>query len=300
MISGEGVREYFVHIRRIYMKNRLTKSRAIYSVNRALPIPEAKELDLLEIEEIASHLMNEVQRMYPHIQYVRNLLERFNSSDISILLDDEGNTLLHICAWHNHAEIIEMILEHPIGFNILDIMNENEETALCIALEQESTESAEILIRSGANLHIGTMPPLIAAIKSDMYDIAQLLINYECDIHAMETLKRTSLIWAIEKRMIQIALKLIEMGVSLDEVDFNGDTALTKSCKQPACESIISALLQAGANTRIPDRDGRLPGQIAQSWVRKRHPELNGNKQILQESYMNMLLAMRKEMEEIW
>jgi hypothetical protein len=129
------------------MKNRLIKSRAIYSVNRALPMPNAIELSLLEDEEIASLLFHEVQRMYRYIQFVQNLLERIISSDYQMMIDEEGITILHKCAWHNHAEILQMILAHHIGIAMLDIINENKESPICIALEQESAESAEILIR---------------------------------------------------------------------------------------------------------------------------------------------------------
>ena len=282
------------------MKNRLTKSRAIYAVNRALPIPNANECKELDDETIASYLVKEVQRMYPHIQFVENLLQRLTISKSSVNIDDEGNTILHACAWHNHAEIIQLIMEHPIGISIIDVMNEDGDTALGIALEQESNEAAEILITSGAHLRIGSTPPLIAALKSNMEHIAMLLIQHDCDIHAMEKLKRTSLMWAIEKRMIHIALKLIKMGASLDEIDFNGDTALIKSCRQQACESIITALIHAGANIQIPDREGRLPGHIARTWVRKRHPELLYAQSELRDNVQKLMKSITKDMEVIW
>jgi ankyrin repeat protein len=300
MNQGRESVKYYVELGE-NMKNRLTKSRAIYAANRAIAVLPPHDIAQLDDDAIALYLKKEIRRMYPHLQFVSHLLQHLKPIAFSLTIDDEGNSLLHTCAWHNHVEIIQLLMNHSIGTSTIDTLNENNQTALGIALEQEAYESAELLIASGANLKMDSTPPLIAALKSNMEKTASLLIQQGCDIHAMDSgLKRTSLTWSIEKRMIHIALKLIEMGAELDHSDFNGDTALIKSCGQPACESIISALIKAGANTRIPNRDGRLPGQIAQSWVRKRHPELLGNKLLLQESYMNMLLGLRKEMEEIW
>lgn len=282
------------------MKNILTRSRAVYAENRAKSLPNATACEMLDEKTIRTYLVDEVSRMYPNSLFFHTLLLNGNAKRFVDETDEEGNTLLHTCAWYNHSDILLLLLHVPKGRKLIDAVNEEGKTALLIALEQEAFESARILIENGANLHIGKTPPLIAALKSNGEDIARLLIEYGCDIHAMESFERTSLAWAIEKRMIDLSIDLIARGAKPEEKDFNGDTALIKACKQKGCERIITALIDSGADIYNPNKDGRMPVFFAESWIQIRHPELMNRKGELKESFEEGMESINKNMEEIW
>lgn len=282
------------------MKNMLTRSRAIYAENRGESLPDLQACKEMNESEIQKLLKEEVHRMYPNSLFFQTLLDCGNAENLIITTDEEGNTLLHVCAWFNHVDIMRIVLGHPQSKDVMNRLNEDDETALLIAIEQEAYETATLLIEAGADLHIGKTPPLIAALKSNMEDIARLLIECGCDIHAIERVRRSSLTWAIEKRMIELAIDLIQRGVSIEDIDFNGDTPLTKACKQRGCEKIVTALIEAGADIHKPNRHGRLPVSLAQPWILKRHPELLNKKGELINKVEQMMNSLTNDMEDIW
>ena len=282
------------------MKRLLKRNNALYAENRNVALLDPFVWEQKDESSVRAQLIDEVCRMYPNRSFYYTLLSLGKGVNHVDMTDDQGNTVLHLCAKKNHPEILQMLLLIPKMNEMIDIVNKDGETALGIALENVSSESAIILIESGANVHIGKTPALIAALRSDMPNIARLLIEKGCDIHVMESLKRTSLIWAIEKRMNDIAIELIARGVSLDDEDFNGDTALIKACKQTNCEQVITVLIEFGANLHKPNKHGILPGSYAQSWVLKRHPELLNRKLELKTLFEESRSSVKKQMEELW
>ena len=282
------------------MKNMLTRSRAIYAENRGESLPDSQACKMMNEKDIRKLLREEVCRMYPNIFFFQTLLKSGNGTNYVDVTDDEGNTLLHKCAWFNHADITQILLDIPQAKDLINAMNEDDETALLIALEQEAFETANILIEAGANLHIGKSPPLISALKSNMEEIARMLVENQCDIHAIEKIERSSLIWAIEKKMIDFAIELIKRGVSIEDIDFNGDTPLTKACRQQGCERIVTALIEGGADIHKPNRYGKLPVSYAQPWILKRHPEFLNKKIELKNKYELIVNLLTNDMEEIW
>lgn len=282
------------------MKRLLTKNNALYAENRDASLLDSLVWEQKDEASVRAQLIDEVCRMYPNRSFYYTLLSDGKGVNHVDLTDDHGNTLLHLCAKYNHADILQMLLLIPKMNEMIDAVNKDGETALVTALETMSAESAIILIESGANLKTGKTPPLIAALRSDMPNIARLLIEKGCDIHAMESLKRTSLIWAIEQRMNDIAIELIARGVLLEEEDFNGDTALIKACKQTNCEPVITALIEFGAELQKPNKHGKLPAYYAQPWVIKRHPELLNRKIEMKTLFEESAKSARKKMEELW
>lgn len=282
------------------MKRLLKRNDALYAENRDRSFLEPSVWEQKDEASVRTQLIDEICRMYPNRSFYYTLLSSGKGVNLVDLTVDRGNTLLHLCAKNNHADILQMLLLIPKMNEMIDAVNEDGETALGIALDKVSAESAIILIESEANLRIGKTPPLIAALRNDMPNIARLLIEKGCDIHAMESLKRTSLIWAIEKRMIDIAIELIARGVSLDDEDFNGDTALIKACTQTNCEQVITALIEFGADLHKPNKHGKLPANYAQSWVLKRHPELLNRKQELKTIFEESMKSLKKDMKNIW
>ena len=285
------------------MKNKKLKPKATYAVNHSAY--DMKRIEKMSEDELRPLLLKEVSKMYPNEQFIKELLKSEQSTASLFEKDEEGNTILHKIAWHNHDEILpdillKMKLSGKDGQSYIDMVNESGMTPLNIALEQESAEVARILIMMDANVKLDKIPPLINAIKNNMEDIAFLLIEKQCDAHATERyLKTTSLMWAIERSMSDIAIELIKRGVSVEERDHNGETPLTLACKHDLSK-VIRALLEAGANPAKQNKTGWLPSQLCTKHVEKRFPELTSKKLKIRSIVEARYITLSIEMETAW
>jgi len=288
------------------MKDKRIKPLAIDTKYLTEHIQFLKEIESKSKEETYAVLMKEVKKMYPDTSFLEELLERIDVTTIIQKQDEEGNTILHNIAWHDHDRVLMltrlfvaiMILHKENRF--LDIVNNDGMTALDIALEQESSEIAMKLILMEADIMKGRTPPLISALKSDLPDIARLLIEHGCDVHACEkNFKSTSLMWAIDKKLTDIALILIQKGVSVHERNHNGETPLTLACKNNMSK-VVQALIKAGANPEHHNKAGWLPFQLCTKYMEKRNPELLSRKIEIKRAFEESLGTISKELESVW
>lgn len=134
------------------MKRLLKRNNALYAENRNEALLDPFVWDKKDEASVREQLIDEVCRMYPNRSFYYTLLSHGKGVNHVEMTDDQGNTLLHLCAKKNHPEILQMLLLIPKMNEMIDIVNKDGETALGIALEHVSAESAIILIESGANL----------------------------------------------------------------------------------------------------------------------------------------------------
>ena len=285
------------------MKNMKLKPKALYAYNdstmKDLCIEQMSEAELKPL------LLKEVSKMYPNEQFISELLKNEKSIACFFEKNEDGDTIFHKMALHNHYRILcEVLLRmseiEELNPHFIDTVNDSGKTALYVALNQESAEVARILIMHGADIHIDATPSLIHAIRSNLADISLLLIEKNCDIHATkEYLKKTSLMWAIDRRMSDIAIELINRGVSVEERYNNHDTPLTLACTK-RMSKVIRALLDAGANPLMQSKSGFYPHQLCSPYINKRFPELKSKKLDIKQSFESRYLSLSIEMEIAW
>lgn len=264
------------------------------------------KLESMSEEEIHALIMKEVGKMYPDTRLLYDVIERIDGKTIISKQDDEGNTVLHKIAWHNHESTLHvsnllmhvMMLQKENAF--IDTINNDGMTALDIALEQESADIAKMLILMGADVMKGKTPPLISALKSNLREIALMLIEKGCDVFAMESnLKTSSLMWAIDKKMSDVAIELIKRGVSVELPNHNGERPLTLACRKDLAD-IVKELIKAGANPEKVNRGGWLPFQLSRTFIDKRNPELRLKKAEMKHTFHVHQINLAKDMEAKW
>jgi ankyrin repeat protein len=110
---------------------------------------------------------------------------------------DGGFTPLMISALDNNVDLVKKLLLKGVD---IDAQNENGETALTLALNEEGCEDVVcILVENGANLNT---------------------VNYE----GITTLMR-----AVCFEDLELVKKIVELGVDINAVDKYGDTAIKRS-----------------------------------------------------------------------
>ncbi|MFY8037654.1 MAG: ankyrin repeat domain-containing protein [Cyclobacteriaceae bacterium] len=82
----------------------------------------------------------------------KKLFEKLISSEIDInILNDDGNSLLHIALSYHRFEIASSLIEKGINVNI---QNKKGKTAMHYAASPEALEIAKLIIKNGGDLNI--------------------------------------------------------------------------------------------------------------------------------------------------
>lgn len=71
-----------------------------------------------------------------------------NGADI-YTVDDYGNNILHLAAQAGHASMIAFALSHCVNVNTTNVAGE---TPLHVAIENNSLEIVDMLVRAGADM----------------------------------------------------------------------------------------------------------------------------------------------------
>lgn len=101
-------------------------------------------------------------------------------------IEESNGQLLHIAARLGSAPLIQTLLDFDNGFNDINAVDENNETALFVASKLNKVESVRYLVERGADTEIGEAtygwtPVIVAAV--DGYDgVAKVLLDAGCDI----------------------------------------------------------------------------------------------------------------------
>lgn len=72
-----------------------------------------------------------------------------------------------------------------------------------------------------------------------------------------QVLEKSELTKAIESRNLEEIKRLIENGCEIDAVDESGRTALMLAASLPENHDVVVALVEAGANPLLQDKEGR-------------------------------------------
>lgn len=177
---------------------------------------------------------------------------------------------LHQAAWHGDLPKLKALIAS--GAN-LDVRDTRGRTPLHVATHARQREAIKLLAKAGANLDL---------LEDDRYDAvtiasvaddgATLSLLLSLGAKPGQTTSRydgTALIAAAHLGHDEVVRKLIAAGAPLDHVNNLHWTAVIESIVLgdggPRHQRTLAALVEAGANLKLTDRQGNTPLQLAKA-----------------------------------
>ncbi|EAY02571.1 ankyrin repeat protein, putative [Trichomonas vaginalis G3] len=122
--------------------------------------------------------------VYSSIFNIPSLFEYFLSHGANINeKDEDGETALHLAAQHNSKETAELLLSHGANINEKD---EDGETALHLATNENYPEIAEVLLSHGANINEKNKygkTALHLAAQHNSKEAVEVLLSHDANIN---------------------------------------------------------------------------------------------------------------------
>ncbi|XP_070133844.1 kinase D-interacting substrate of 220 kDa isoform X1 [Drosophila bipectinata] len=185
-----------------------------------------------------------------HEECVRILLE--HNAPINVV-NSEGYAPLHVGA--GFAGVTQLLIKHGALVNAKTLSD--GKTALHVAIESKSEESARLLLQTNININDTDdegETPLMTAIACSMVDLAQELVERGARINLQDKQNNTALLYAVRGRHGDIAKLLLERGARRlasqhllhIAVSFNDRT-------------MVQLLLQYGESLTVRDEDNHTP-----------------------------------------
>jgi uncharacterized protein len=148
----------------------------------------------------------------------------------------------------------------------VDARDARRRTALLAATHADRVEAARLLIERGADVNakddIQDSPFLYAGAQGRL-EILRLTLAAGADLKSTNRYGGTALIPACHYGHVETVRELLKTKIDIDHVNNLGWTALLEAVilgdGGPAHTEIVRLLVAAGANVRIPDRQGVTP-----------------------------------------
>jgi ankyrin repeat protein len=242
----------------------------------ASPLPEAV------YEAIEGGDLPRLQQLLPRAQ----INERHPETEVTPLISAVIDNQLAVVTW---------LLDQGADVNLAALPGGLERrTPLMLALGQEQTQMARLLIERGASLKaVDAFPgntPLMHAIKAEQWELMPLMIPgsdlnirnrlgntplflavAQGNLEVVQQLIRqgahwqtrndtqeTLLMWAAADGHLELAQWLQQRGLGINDRDKAGDTALGKAAWRDRTE-LVAWLLTQGANPSLADQEGYTP-----------------------------------------
>lgn len=129
------------------------------------------------------------------------------------------------------------------------------------AVAEGKTDAVKMLWAAGAGLEYKpdqySDRPLHLAIKNDMYEIAQFLVNKGAQLDAPDNHGNAPLHLAVDWKTTEAARFLLDKGAQVDVVASKGGHTPLHSATLTGNRNMVQLLLDRGANPNFRDNDGR-------------------------------------------
>ncbi|CAF1312200.1 unnamed protein product [Rotaria sordida] len=215
-------------------------------------------LDLIDNEEEQVTIENEwLKSCYSNETEIKELLLNIKKDklDINKMIDNNGTSLLHICALCGYNKLLSYMLnEFNNYFNInVNIIDKYGHTPLHWACIENNIECLNILIKhNNINLNMRNFDGLfIINHQTPIYLIGgQTCLHFACEYGHIEC--------------VSLLLQKMEMKSIMIE-DFNGytplDLAIMNSTRNDKCYEIVKLLNQFNVNENIADKNIQISNQ---------------------------------------
>lgn len=224
------------------------------------------------------------------IDIAKLLLERDAKLDI---LDTDGRSILYLPIKFGYNEILDLLLYFNtliVGISLIDLKDSKNNIPIHYAINFKNKKAIELLIKYGSNLYIkdadnndsldlaiytkdfdicqtivdkinvfGNNTSLHIAVKLQLDNIVELLVNKKININAQDEHDFIPLYYAIESGNSKIAIYLINKGADLNLQDYIGNTILHYAIIDDNYDVIKSVINTQNLNVNLYNLDLQLP-----------------------------------------
>jgi len=192
----------------------------------------------------------------------KELIELTDNKDYLDIKNNDNNTALRLAVQYNNENIAELLIKRGV-----DINGEVEQgnTPLLYAIQHNNENIAILLIENGADKNKENnsgFTPLSYAVLHDNENIAKLLIANGSDTNKENNSGNTPLLYAVQNDNENITKLLIENGADKNKENNSGFTPLLYAIQNKS-ENIAILLLNKGADINIRNKIGELPLEYA-------------------------------------
>lgn len=191
---------------------------------------DSYELMILSPNKKAEMLYNEIKKKRPNLDLIEDLITLGTNLDW-INEDSYNRTFLHLATVHNKPMITQMLIEAGANIESKDI---DGRTPLHLAVKEKNSFITEMLIEAGAN------------------------------VNARDEWKNISLHYAAYGGFQEITEMLIVAGSDINAMDSGNNSPLHDAVSQDN-EDVAIILVKAGARRDIPNEDGEIPYDLAET-----------------------------------
>jgi ankyrin repeat protein len=139
---------------------------------------------------------------YGDVDFLQKILTHANGKDVQ---DRWGLTPLHLAVRLQSTEEVTLVRTLLSNAADLEPVDQDDDTALHLAVSYATTDSIELLLRAGANVNVQNKrgkTPLHRAIERDSLLVAEMLLNYHANATVLDTDGKSPLGLALERAQL--------------------------------------------------------------------------------------------------
>ena len=170
--------------------------------------------------------------------------------------DADGDTCLHYIARNDCCtEVVQAVISHGADVNV---MNENNVTALMIACVRGNMHVINVLLNAGANPRISDADDhtwLHEAVRGGYSQVVlETMINHGADVNATIKNNRTALMIATVHGNRKAIYVLLSAGADPNSADADGDTCLHYAVRNGCCAEVLQAIISLGVDVNATNK----------------------------------------------
>ncbi len=201
-------------------------------------------------EDEKKHKSDKFQTVYPTLIKM--------GADLDARVD--GNHVIHHAARSGLSDIVIFLLQTGVK---PDIENDEGDTILTLAIEQDNIKLFNELLRHSVNIHCVNSEGNTLLHLARSSEIIDSLLSRGLDINALNKKKKTPLIYHLEHRRFQSAQCLVERNADVSSRDEDGKSALMYVCVKlywsnddALRKNCLESILSKNPDVKLLDEDG--------------------------------------------